>query len=66
MGLKENLRQKIAEKNITARALASICGVSVQSLNNWKLGYNYPGSRELMRISRVLGCTMDELMEGEE
>lgn len=66
MGLKKNLKRKIKENMLTASGLAQISGVSIQSINNYKMGYCYPGSRELHRIARALGCTMDELMEGEE
>lgn len=62
----DNIKRLCKRKNITLNALASDIGVSHCTMSNWVNGHRQVTSYGLMRISKALGVTMEELMEGIE
>ena len=42
--------------------LAEKVGVSVTAVSSWEQGKRQPGRASLIKLSEVLGCTVDELL----
>lgn len=61
-----NLSKKIEKSGKSLGQIAIEANVSKNSLNNWRLGKNYPGSVELYKLAKYFGCTMEDLFDGEE
>lgn len=57
----QNLRRLRLEKNLTQEQLASILGVSVQSVSRWECGNTLPDVMLLPEIARLYGVTVDDL-----
>ena len=53
-------------KKITLQTLANEIGVGHQTMSNWINGHRQITSYGLYRVSKVLGETMERLMEGIE
>lgn len=60
MNTLKNLREK---KDYTQAALAMELGVSQQSVAKWETGKALPRGEMLIKISAVLGCSIDELLK---
>lgn len=56
-----NLRRLRLDKNLTQEQLASILGVSVQSISRWECGNTLPDIMLLPEIARLYGITVDDL-----
>lgn len=52
-------------QNITQEALADKLGVSRQAVSKWESDLAYPETDKLLRLSRLYGCTVDDLLTGE-
>ena len=61
MKLKEVRTQKRWRQNEVAAAI----GVTASAVHHWESGANKPSYENLEKLSKVLGCTVDELI-GEE
>lgn len=48
--------------NISRKELAEIMGVSVQTVYRWENGARIPDVLTFMKLARILGTTMDELL----
>ena len=57
----QNLKRLRLEKNLTQEHLASILGVSVQSVSRWECGNTLPDVMLLPVIARLYGVTVDDL-----
>ena len=61
--------QKIAklrkERNLTQEQFADMLKVSRQSVSKWELDSTYPDTEKLIRISRILNCSLDYLLKDE-
>ena len=57
----QNLRKLRLEKNLTQERLATILGVSVQSVSRWECGNTLPDVMLLPEIARLYGITVDDL-----
>lgn len=61
--------QKIAkyrrERGMTQDGLADALGVSRQAVSKWESDAAFPETEKLVRISRLLGCSIDELLKEE-
>lgn len=62
-----NTGEKIAklrkENNYTQEQLASLLGVSRQSVSKYESGVTYPETDKLIRLSELFGCTVDYLLK---
>ena len=62
----DNIKNLCKRKGLTLGILADRIGVSDCTMSNWINGHRQVTAYGLLRISRVLGVTMEELMEGVE
>ncbi|MGN1410736.1 MAG: PfkB family carbohydrate kinase [Eubacteriales bacterium] len=64
-----NIAHNIAElrkkKGLTQSALADMLFVSNKTVSKWERGAGYPEITQLMRLSEVLGTTVDNLMRAQ-
>ena len=67
---KEEIGKRIAfyrkERNITQKDLADFLHISYQAVSKWELGKSLPTVEMLYEISRLLGVTVDELLDENE
>ena len=63
--LGRNIFNRLQEKKMSQYRLAKLLGVNQGTLSKWINGRD-PKASMLYRISRILGVSMDELMEGIE
>lgn len=62
----ENIYRLLKMKRMTQHELAARIGVHDTTLSKWMTGQRQPSAYALLRISRVLGVTVEKLMEGIE
>lgn len=61
MAFSEQLKKIRKEKQITQEGLAELLGVSRQAVSKWENGDGYPETEKLLRLSRELSVSLDEL-----
>ena len=54
------LRKK---KNLTQEQLAEILNVTRQSVSRWEMDVAFPETEKLIKLSRLLDCSIDYLLE---
>ena len=59
----ENIYRILKERHMTQKELAARIGVHDPTLSKWMTGQRQPSAYALLRISRVLGVSMEKLME---
>ena len=62
----DNIRLYCKIQNITLHALADSIGVGWVTMSKWVNGHRQITAYALYRVSKVLGVTMEKLMEGIE
>lgn len=62
MTFSEQLKKIRKEKKITQEGLAELLGVSRQAVSKWENGDGYPETEKLLRLSRELSVSLDELL----
>lgn len=62
----ENIYRILKERHMTQKELAARIHVQEPTLSKWMTGQRQPSAYALLRISRVLGVSMEKLMEGIE
>ena len=55
-------RLRIA-RGLTQAQLAELIGCHQQAVNKWETGLRKPGMQSLIKLSRALGCSIDELVD---
>ena len=60
----EKIVELMKEKGISSKELASTVGISEPMRSYVLRGLREPNVTTLVRISRVLGCTVDNLVKG--
>ena len=60
----EKIVELMKEKGISSKELASTVGISEPMMSYVLRGLREPNVTTLVRISRVLGCTVDNLVKG--
>ncbi len=58
----EQLKKIRKEQKITQEGLAERLGVSRQAVSKWENGEGYPETEKLLRLSRELSISLDELL----
>ena len=58
--------QKIDELGLASNEVAEKIGVSNAMVSYIKNGFKVPSLIVAFRLSRLIGCTLDELVKGEE
>ena len=59
------IKEKRVSRGITQVELAEKMGVSQCTVSWWETGNSKPRADMLPKLAKVLGCTIDELFEGE-
>lgn len=62
MEFAENLRTIRKERHFSQEELAELLDVSRQAVSKWEQGSGYPETEKLLALSRVLDCSLDDLM----
>ena len=65
MSLGTNISRLRAEKHLSQGDLAEALGVSRQSVSKWETDSSVPDLDKLVKLSRVFGVSLDELVMGE-
>ena len=60
------VRQIRESKNMTQETLSLKIGVSRSTIAMWESGQAKPRADTLIKLAAVLGCTVDELLKGDE
>ena len=60
----DNISRHLARKRWTQRRLAEEIGLTEVTISRYMNGARQPTAYALLRMSRVLGCTMDDLVQG--
>ena len=63
MSFGENLRLMRKTRNLTQEQFAEALGVSRQAVSKWEADSGYPETEKLIAISRVLGVSVDKLLD---
>lgn len=58
----EEIERRMKEKDITIRDISERLGLSYQSVAKWIKGKSLPNIYHLYAISRILGCTVDDIV----
>lgn len=70
MGTGMTTGQKLAalrrKGGITQEQIAESLGVSRQAVSRWEMDAAFPETEKLIRLSRILGCSVDFLLKTEE
>lgn len=53
------------EKGFTQKSIAKKMGVSVATVSRWESGIFYPRANKLAKLSKVLKCSINDLIEKE-
>ena len=61
----EKLSKLRKESNYTQEQLASVLGVSRQSVSKWESDLAYPETEKLIQIGKLFSCSMDYLLKEE-
>ena len=64
--LGDAIRRLRKEKNLTQEALAVAMGVERTTVTMWESGAITPPTKHLVPLAKALGCTLDDLLRGEE
>lgn len=58
-----NLKKLREKKNLSQEALSKKLKISRQSISKWEQGISYPSILYLIPITKILECTLDELLK---
>jgi DNA-binding XRE family transcriptional regulator len=59
--LSKNLRAFRIARQVTQAEIGEMVGAFENSVNNWECGRNSPRMEKLLALSRMMGCTVEEL-----
>lgn len=54
------------QKGITQKELGTVIGVEQNTISQWETSERLPRADKLLQLAKVLGCTVEELLMGEE
>lgn len=64
VSFRDNLLRLRTEHNMTQEQLASLIGVSRQSVAKWESDRSYPEMDKLIKMTGIFDCTLDDLVMG--
>ena len=64
--MKNSIKVERARKNITQARLATLAGVSRQTINAMELGKYVPSTVLALRLAKIFECEVSELFELED
>lgn len=65
MSFKNNLRKWRNRAKFSQESLADKMSVSRQTISKWENGDAYPSTKHILMLTKVLNCSMDELVDNE-
>ena len=63
MSLKDNLKKQRRRANLSQEGLAEDMSVSRQTISKWENGDTYPSTEHILMLTKILNCSMDELVD---
>lgn len=64
MWIKYSIKERRERQGISQETLAELVGVSRQTISKWETETAYPSGKNLVRLSQVLGVSLDTLATG--
>ena len=64
--MNDKIRQMREEVGLSQQKLADSIGVGRTTVTMWETGANTPPTKMLKVLAKVLGCTVDELLNNED
>ena len=61
-----NLKKIRIERKMTQREVAKAAGLKAKAYNHYEVGRREPNLETLKKLSTVLECTVDELLEDDD
>lgn len=61
-----NIEKIRKNAKMTQAELAVRLGVQQSAISHWERGDNLPETGNLLKMSEIFGCTVDELLKGAE
>lgn len=58
-----NIKYIRESKNMTQKQLAERIGISRTTVSMWETGATLPRGATLIKLSRILGCSLDDLVK---
>ena len=65
MSFKDNLRKERSKASLSQEKLAFEMSVSRQTISKWENGDSYPSTKHILMLTKILNCSMDELVDNE-
>ena len=62
----KTIKKRREMRGMTQASMAAALGVSQPTVVYWESVGGYPSGKDLPRIARLLGCTIDELYDEKE
>jgi len=66
MRLRPLIRERRMEKHLTQKQFAELLGTRQGVVSRWENGHDYPSLPYLIKIEKILDCTLQDLFEAEE
>ncbi len=60
------LKEARMKAGLTAKDVGRALGVSFQNVYNWEAGSYLPETGKLLRLAKLYGCTVDELLRADK
>lgn len=62
MSFNDRLKQRRKEKNLTQKEIAPLLGIKQNTYSDWETGKSEPNLENVVKLSKILGTTTDELL----
>lgn len=62
MPFHDRLKQHRKEKNLTQKEIAPLLGIKQNTYSDWETGKSEPNLENVVKLSKILGTTTDELL----
>lgn len=57
-----SIKELRIEKNLSQSELADKLNVTQGAVSHWEIGRTFPSTEQLMKLAKILDCTIDELL----
>lgn len=62
MSIAVKIREKRKAERMTTIQLGEILGVTASTITNWEKGTRCPDLKTLVKLTKIFGCSADELL----